>query len=139
MNKKRFSLQFPDWLKITRPVKVLPGRWHLYEYYTEPGDELDHFTEDTLKERKESLQISFTENQQFIADSNLPASLIDLPGQGNWTISKGVISFAHINQKEPATSFRYAIEKDVLKLLMKDKLGKIEFFGFFRKAIENVP
>jgi hypothetical protein len=112
----------------------LPGKWELYEYYTEPGENLIHKKEAQIKKEKLFAQFEFLEDEKFLHNSNLPAEIIKLEGVYSWSISKNFITLIHEKDFRDNKELQFAIVKDTLKLLKKDSFGKIEFFGFFRKA-----
>jgi len=136
MNNKVFSSVF-SWLKSTemfaRPSKQLPGKWELFEYYIEEGDELRHFTEDQLKGGKVFWNINFNEDENYTHKSNLPVSLVTEMKDGKWNISKNYVTLLSPENFRNSIEFQFAIEKGTLKFLKKDAFGRIEFFGFFNK------
>jgi len=138
MNNKVFSSVF-SWLKSTemfaRPSKQLPGKWQLFEYYIEEGDELNHFTEDQLKVGDLFWNIEFKEDENYTHKCNLPVSLITEMKDGKWNISKNYIAFLSPENFRDSIEFQFAIEKGTLKLLKKDAFGRIEFFGFFNRQL----
>ena len=138
MANKIFS-QIWNWLKssemFARPSKQLPGKWELFEYYTEPGKELLNLKETQLKANNEFWQIEFTTENEFIQENKLPISQISNVKSGFWSISKNFITLTFSENKGNSIEFQFAIEKGTLKLLRKDALGRIEFFGFFNKEV----
>jgi len=138
MNNKVFTSVF-SWLKSTemfaRPSKQLPGKWQLFEYYIEEGDELNHFTEDQLKVGDLFWNIEFKEDENYTHKCNLPVSLITEMKDGKWNISKNYIAFLSPENFRDSIEFQFAIEKGTLKLLNKDAFGRIEFFGFFNRQL----
>ena len=116
------------------PDMLLPGKWLLYEYYAEPGKELIHIEEKQLLEAKQTWTIEFTADKKFNCQANLPIILVSGIKAGNWHRSKNFLAFMNSSNPADKTEFQFAIEKSNLKLLKKDSLGRIEIFGFFRKA-----
>jgi len=136
MEMKSVFTAFFQWLKSTelfaRPSKQLPGRWQLFEYYYDYEKELHHITEPELKEGNENWFIEFTTEEKYLQQSRLRISFISNIENGNWSISRNYITFIHPENFRNNVEFQFAIEKGVLKLLKKDTLGNIEFFGFFK-------
>lgn len=136
MANKIFS-QIWFWLKssemFARPSKQLPGKWGLFEYYVESDKQLQNFKETQLKANNEFWQIEFTTENEFIHENKLPISKIPKVKSGFWSISKNFITLTFSENKGNSIEFQFAIEKEILKLLKKDALGRIEFFGFFNK------
>jgi hypothetical protein len=136
--QKRINLSgIWKWLGATemfaRPSKKLPGKWVLFEFYTEPGKELIHKTTEQLKAEKIFWEIEFNTEEKYIHHSNLNVPVIEKITDGTWSRSKNFITLLHPDNFRDNVEFQFAIEKDNLKLLKKDSLGRIEFFGFFRK------
>ena len=128
-----------QWLKSTemfaRPSKQLPGKWELFEYYIESSEELRNIKETQLKANNEFWQIEFTTEREFIHENNLPVWQISKVKSGNWSISKNFITLTSSENKMNYIEFQFAIEKETLKFLKKDALGRIEFFGFFNRVV----
>lgn len=138
MAYKNFS-QVWNWLKssemFARPSKQLPGKWELFEYYTESGKELLNIKEKQLEANSEFWKIDFTAENKFSQDNNLPVWQITKVKNGNWSILQNFITLVSADNKANSIEFQFAIEKGTLKLLKKDALGRIEFFGFFNKDV----
>lgn len=136
MEKKSVFSRFITWLGTTemfaRPSKQLPGKWKLFEYYFDSEKDLNHITEPQLKKLDESWEIEFTKEENYIQQSKMPLALISGIQNGTWSISKNYITFIHPENFRNNIEFQFAIEKGILKLLKKDAVGKIEFFGFFK-------
>ena len=136
--KNRFK-NFLAWLKSTemfaRPSRQIPGKWHLTEYYTESGEELQNIKESQLKAGNKFWNIELTIENKFYHKCNLPVWQITKIKNGNWSISKNYITLLSSDNSRNNIEFQFAIEKGNLKLLKKDALGRIEFFGFFSKSI----
>lgn len=126
-----------NWLKsseiFARPSKQIPGKWELVEYYIEKGNDLNNFKESQLKANNEFWQIEFTSDFEFRHENNLPVWQISKVKNGNWNFSKNFITLTSAENMANHIEFQFAIEKNTLKLLKKDALGRIEFFGFFNK------
>ena len=137
MEKNAVFSNFMNWLGTTeifaRPSKQLPGKWQLFEYYVDSDKELLNFKEESLKENKMVMKIEFSENGEFVRDSNLPITILQNIEDGEWSISKNFVSLIHQTNFRNNIEFQFAFEKGNLKLLKKDKLGKIIFFGFFKR------
>ena len=118
---------------FARPSKQLPGKWQLFEYYVDRGDDLLNFKEEELKKSKENWSIEFSDNEKFIQNGNVSVELIAGIENGIWSISRNYVTIIHPNDFRKNVEFQFAIAKKQLKLLKKDPFGKIEFFGFFRK------
>ena len=134
MKKKFIFTSVLSWLKSTemfvRPSKQVPGKWQLMEYYTETENELRNITENQLKAEGEFWNIEFTPEKNYSKNSNLPLALISELKNGNWNVSKNYIT---LNSSGESVEFQFAIEKQILRILKKDNLGKIIFFGFFKR------
>jgi len=138
MEKKTVFSAFLSWLgsseMFARPVKRLPGKWLLFEYYIDSRDGLLNFKEDMLKEHNQQLEIHLDETNKLVVQSNLPVSLFQEITKGEWGVVKNFITFIHPDDYRKNVEFQFAFEKNNLKLLKKDGFGKIEFFGFFKKV-----
>lgn len=136
MEKKSVFFRFIQWLGTTemfaRPSKQLPGKWQLFEYYFDSEKELNHITELQLKALNESWEIEFTSEENYVHQSKLPIAFISGIENGAWSISRNFITLIHPENFRNNIEFQFAIEKGILKLLKKDAMGKIEFFGFFK-------
>ncbi len=136
MANKFFNSIF-TWLKSTemfaRPSKQLPGKWELVEYYIEKGTELHNFKETQLKANNEFWQIEFTPECEFSQENNLPIWQISKVKNGNWSISRNFITLVSSENDGNNIEFQFAIEKETLRFLKKDALGRIEFFGFLNR------
>lgn len=139
MEKKSVFSVFRNWLSTTemfaRPAKKLPGKWQLSEYFFDSDTELVNIKEQQLKAETQFLEFEF-EEEIFKLKSNLSIQLIQNIENGNWGITKNFITLIYPGDFRKNVEFQFAIEKGILKLLRKDALGKIEFFGFFRKITE---
>lgn len=117
-----------------RPSKKIPGKWRLYEYYLDGDRELLHFEEAALKENRQGFEIEFEAEGKFLQEVTVPVEILENLENGTWSISRNFITLLHPENFRNNIEFQFAFEKGNLKLLKKDKLGKIEFFGFFRKV-----
>lgn len=122
---------------FARPSKQITGKWQLFEYYFEQGKELHHITGDQLKAGKQHWNIEFAEEEKYLHNSNLSVSLISAIDNGVWSISRNFVTLINPHDFRNNVEFQFAIEKGDLKLLKKDKLGNIEFFGFFKRLDSN--
>jgi hypothetical protein len=138
MKMRSILSDFLNWLRSTemfaRPAKKLPGKWILWEYYTEPGKELIHVEEEQLKAQQLFWEAEFTVDEKFFHKTNLVVPLLSDISNGSWGRTKNYITIIHPEDFRKNVEFQFAIDKEDLKLLKKDAFGKIEFFGFFRKA-----
>lgn len=141
MEKKSVFTEFFSWLKssemFARPVKRLPGKWQLFEYYRDLEDGLHHAHEEQLKKSGENWTIEFFEDEKLAHQKNMTIPIIAKIENGDWNISKNYITFLHPSEFRNHIEFQFAVEKNILKLLKKDNFGKIEFFGFFKKMVEK--
>jgi len=130
--------RFTSWLASPEVfgsiTKKIPGDWHLFEYYYDLKEDLIHWKEEDLKKNNESLQVTLTEEEQFSIANELPLSVFKSVQNGKWSVSRNYITLIDPKNFRNNLEFQFAFEKENLKLLKKDKMGKIEFFGFFRSA-----
>ena len=136
MTGKSIFLKLYLWLASTdvfgRLSKKIPGKWKLYEYYRDSGNDLIHVREPYLKKINELLWIEFSDDEEFSLKTNLPISLFQTV-QGRWNVRRNFITLTDSSDFRNNIEFQYAFEKGMLKLLKKDRFGKIEFFGFFAR------
>jgi len=136
MTTKSFISRIGDLLQKTemfeRPWKKIPGKWQLYEYFVDSGEELIHIQESELMENKEFFEIECFE-KRFSYTSNIPVSFVQNIKKGNWNVAKNFVVLMDESNFRNNAECQFAFEKGNLKLLKKDGFGKIEFFGFFRK------
>ncbi|QGY46325.1 hypothetical protein GM418_22470 [Maribellus comscasis] len=127
------------WLGSTemfaRPSKKLPGKWLLFEFYHEPENELIHISKDQLKAENFFWEIEFDGNENYSHNTNLDVPLISKIVDGTWSRTRNFITLVHPNNFRDNVEFQFAIERENLKLLKKDALGRIEFFGFFQREL----
>lgn len=128
--------KFTTWLKSPEVfgsiTKKIPGTWHLYEYYFDLEKDLIHLGEADLKNNNESLQLEFSDQKQFIVTNTSPIEVFKTLKGGEWSVHRNFITLIDSENFRNNLEFQFAFKKDDLKLLKKDKTGKIEFFGFFR-------
>lgn len=117
---------------FARPSRLLPGRWQLFEYFVEPGNELVNVKEEQIKAENQSWEIEFGD-ENFVHKSNLSIEPISSLEGGNWSVSRNYVTLINPKDFRSNIEFQFAIEKGNLKLLKKDAFGKIVFFGFFRR------
>lgn len=136
MSEQTFINRIFHWLKSTemfaQPSKQLPGKWQLFEYYTETCGELLHIQEEQLKSSEVFWEIEFYEDGVFNQQSNSLEEFMKPSGVNRWSLSKNFVTLLS-NDFRNSIEYQFAIDKGTLKLLKKDFSGKIEFFGFFRK------
>ncbi len=137
MNKKSLFHSFVYWLKSTemfsRPSRRIPGKWRLFEYYTEPAGELINIKEEQLKKEDSFWEIEFGEDGRFQQKSGLSIKFLEGAESCKWSLSKNFITLMNPNDFRRNEEFQFAIVNENLKLLKKDTSGKIIFFGFFRR------
>lgn len=119
---------------FTNPRNLLPGKWQLVEYFTEPETELLHVDEDELQQKKEFLQLSFTQEKAFTPVCNIANTPFTGLAEGSWGLSRGYLTLSSDKEEVKDVKFRYAFHKDELRLLIKNPPEKIEFFGMFRRV-----
>lgn len=137
MNKPSAFSSFIKWIGSTemfaRPSKQLPGKWQLFEYYYEPGDQLVHVMEDQLMKGSYRWMIVLGSNGKLYQETNIPVKFLEGMNQCTWDYSGGFITIVHPVNPDIFEKLQFAVEKGILKLLKKELDGKIIFFGFFRK------
>lgn len=121
---------------FARPSRQIPGRWKLFEYYTEPENELLHVTEEQLTNENLGWEIEFDSEGKVLQKINLPVQFLNKEVSYNWSITKNYITLLHPADFRQNEEFQFAIDKGILKLLKKNSTGKIELFGFFRREGE---
>ncbi len=131
----KFSLSpFKKWLRSAVlpavPGLILPGRWIMYEYYCEQDDELLHLTEVELLREKLYWEIEFEHSGIFRQKSNIAVKFLEHETDLYWDISR---NFLDIKSKGQRERFQFALVKDHIRLLQKERNGRIVFFGFFKK------
>jgi len=134
-------LKFTSWLNSPEVfgsiTKKIPGDWQLFEYYYDLNEDLIHWKEEDIKRNSESLRIVLTTDERFSVSEKLPLSVFkNLPG-GKWSVHRNFITLIDQVNFRNNLEFQFAFEKENLKLLKKDKMGKIEFFGFFRSVVPS--
>lgn len=115
-------------------TKKIPGNWQLFEYYYDVKEDLVHWKEEDLKRNNELLQIQLSEQKQFSVTQNLSLTVFRNVKSGEWSVHRNYITFVDPANFRNNLEFQFAFERDTLKLLKKDRMGKIEFFGFFKNA-----
>lgn len=141
MTAKSFLSKFYLWLSSPEVfgsvTKKIPGKWHLYEYYMDSENDLLHVKESDLKSMNESLFIAFSEDRKFELSARLPVPFLGAINEGSWDVQRNFITLIDANEFRNNIEFQFAFEKGNLKLLKKDKAGKIEFFGFLKPEKQN--
>ncbi len=137
MKTKTYFTALTEWLKTTEmfanSAKQLPGKWQLFEYYTEPEHELLHINEEQLNQKNLFWEIEFSGDNKLIQKTNIRLPFSNETGVLIWSKSKNYIMLIYPGDFRRNVEFQFAVEKNILKLLKKNALGQIEFFGFFRK------
>lgn len=138
MTVKSSFLKLCAWLTspgvFGSPVQKIPGKWHLYEYYRDWNEELQHVREQALQSRAESMILTFSADEKFCLAACLPIPFLAYENEGTWRVRRNFIHLQDSRDSGERIEFQFAFEKDTLKLLKKDESGRIEFFGFFRQA-----
>jgi|GEM_PF-699526 len=136
MARASLFIRFANWLKSPEVfgsiTKKIPGSWQLYEYYVDLKEDLIHLRETDLKNNNELLQIEFGEDEQFSLNEQLPLPVFKQLQEGQWSVHRNFITLVDPKNFRNNIEFQFAFQKNDLKLLKKDRTGKIEFFGFFR-------
>lgn len=112
----------------------LPGQWKLYEYYTEPGNELLNIKPEQVRSEKHTWDIVFEENGGYQSSSNLKIPIPHNPETGKWSRAKNFVTLIHPDDFRKSIEFQFAFEKGNLKLLKKDDFGRILVFAFFERV-----
>lgn len=118
---------------FARPSRLLPGRWSLYEYYTERNNQLINHKEEQLKNLNQFWELNFESDGSLSQKSNMPVGYFKDISDVKWYVSRNYIIWKQMNEQGTSIEFQFAISDGVLKLLKKYSDGKIEFFGFFKK------
>lgn len=138
MKSKSVLSDVIKWVSSTelfyRPSKQLPGKWVLFEYYTEVDRKLINWKEDQLKNNNQFWELNFDENGEMEQKSNIPVKYFQETSNIRWQTARNYLIFARLDDSGRTTEFQYAVTGGNLKLLRKYADGKIEFFGFFRKV-----
>jgi hypothetical protein len=131
------SLPCNKWVRsvmlFLKPKLIIPGKWLLYEYYSEPEDELLHYQANYLKENNLYWEIVLEHGGLFKQKSNLPIRFLNDCEICRWKISGNYLKIKDTQELNFNEEFQIAILKDSVRLLKKDISGRIIFFGFFRK------
>jgi len=115
-----------------RVAKKIPGNWQLFEYYRDTEDELVHIQESDLAQSNEALLIDFLPQNEFCLTAKISVPIFPTERKGVWSVNRNFITLVDAKDFRNNTEFQFAFGKGNLKLLKKDKFGKIEFFGFFK-------
>jgi hypothetical protein len=78
-------------------------------------------------------ELEFTDNKKYIHRCNLEPAVFANLQNGNWQIHRNFITLNPDNEENTSVKFQFAVEKGQLRLLKKNDLGAIEFFGFFHR------
>lgn len=137
MKKTPVFTAFTKWLYSTemfaRPSRQLPGKWRLFECYSEPGEQLVNLKEADLEQAGYYWNIDIKEFGKLIQERSLPVKFLTDASECNWKTARNFLKLVHKKSPGIVEEFQFAISKGNLKLLQKDFDGKIIFFGFFRK------
>ena len=112
---------------------TLLGSWELFEYYMDQNDRLLHIKEDQIKRDKMKWNLSFLEKGKFTNETNLFIPFFKKLEANRWIKSRNFVTLSEIDSLDPGITFQFAFDKGILKLLQKNKLGKIEIFAFFKR------
>jgi len=143
LTMSNFSLlsRFRQWIESAdiylRPSQKIIGRWLLFEYYTEPADELINVKEGKLIQNKLFCEIEFHSPGLLNQSSNLEVNFLEDVELYNWRLSGNFLILSYPRDTSKNEKLQYSLQKNCLKLLKKDINGKIIFFGFFRKQMED--
>jgi len=125
------------WLLSTelfaQPSRQIPGKWQLFEYYTEPAGKLLNIKEEQLNKENRFWEMEFSENGIFSQKTNIPFEFPRGINACRWSRSRNFITLIYPDDFRQNTEFQFAVDNGRLKLLKKNADGKIELFGFFRK------
>lgn len=119
------------------PSFQLPGKWRLFEYYSEPGGSLVNVKEEQIKKEDQYLEIGFRREGKLEWVANLPVQFLDGASSYTWRSSRNFIILFQADDSRKKVKLQFAIVKEELKLLKKNQDGRIEFFGFFSKVEET--
>ena len=137
MKKTLVFTNLYKWLISTemfaRPSRQLPGRWRLFEYYSEPGEELENLKENHLAKEGYFWELNFETVGQLHQRMNLPVPFFTKSSVCSWQVARNFLKIYPLETPETGEEFQFAISKGNLKLLQKDNKGKIKFFGFFKR------
>jgi len=111
----------------------LPGKYKLYEYYSETEKELVHVEETKVTSEKLMWDVEFLEGGGFFSSSNLDIPLVAGIEATRWSKLRNFVTLLDPGDFRKNVEFQYAFEKGNLKLLKKDKAGKILIFAFFNR------
>ncbi len=111
----------------------LHGEWELFEYYYDSKNILQHVEKDQLKSEGNFWELSFLEPGILKMNVRLPVQSVNGLYANKWSRKRNYVAFADEELGKNAISFQYSIDKGILKLLKKDKSGKIEIFAFFER------
>jgi len=129
-----FSLTVSLRNSLISSEEKIKGKWHLFEYYTEPGNELIHFAEQDLRSNERYMEIHFMPEGECAVKCNFELPVLTQKNENiEWQKRRNYISFFNPEIKKKEELFQFAVDKNTLKLLKKNKTGKIQFFGFFKK------
>ena len=132
----KLILSIKNYISDYKKNNSLPGQWKLFEYYTEPGNELIHITESLVDSENHRWQITFEDQGSYIHETNLSISLLEqIEPAGTWSRSRNFLTLLHSADFRKNVEFQFAFEKGNLKLLKKDQFGKVIVFAFFKRLI----
>jgi hypothetical protein len=138
MKKSSAMTLFLRWLKSTemfsRPSRQVPGRWQLYEFYYEPGDQLIHVEKEALKAQNIRWEITMNRDGYLSQQSNIPVKILNGMPDCRWSLSGNYIRLMHPVNENENEEVQFAVVKDNLRLLKKEPDGTIRFFGFFSRV-----
>jgi len=91
-----------------------------------------HIEEDQLIREKSFWEIEFDKEGSFRQKSNIPVKFLENQKVCYWKLSGNYLNIESGNYRE---TFQFALVNGQMRLLQKEKTGRIVFFGFFRKQI----
>ncbi len=121
-------------IKKYRKNNSFQGRWELFEYYLDEGNDLIHIEEIQLKSSNQEWILEFKENGQFKSSSTLDIPVIKKIEATRWLKKGRMLHLIFPANNQINMCFQYAFDKGTMKLLKKDKSGKIEVFAFFKRS-----
>ncbi len=131
------------WLRstgvFTKPSRQIPGKWQLFEYYTENAEELFHVVEEQLINQNRYWEIAFSDDGMMTQRTNISFPFSLKQQESRWSLSRNYLTIIQPDDFRNNVEFQFAIVRGNLKLLKKNSLGRIEFFGFFRKQEVKSP
>ncbi len=124
------------WLKtelFVRHEKAFPGKWYLFDFYTEQAGELIHWNEQQLMDEAFFWDIEVFKNGDLLQRSNLPVLLFEGSEILRWKRSRLYLRITSPAYPGRYEELQYAVDGGLLKLLKKKEHGEIEIFASFQR------